>query len=55
MRVKAFGVEDEHSLVQAGEVARVSAQVLASDLTGLVFDVRLPATDPLHVPLETAK
>ncbi|WP_159801762.1 bifunctional cytidylyltransferase/SDR family oxidoreductase [Arthrobacter zhaoguopingii] len=55
MRVKAFGVEDEHSLVQAGEVARVSAQVLASDLTGQVFDVRLPATDPLHVPLETAK
>ncbi len=59
MRVKAFGVEDESSLVPAAEVARVSAQVLASDGTGQIFDVRLPATDPLnvqlHAPLETAK
>jgi 2-C-methyl-D-erythritol 4-phosphate cytidylyltransferase len=63
MRVKAFGAEDESSLVPAAEVARVSAQVLASDGTGQIYDVRLPATDPLsHAPtstlnvqLETAK
>jgi 2-C-methyl-D-erythritol 4-phosphate cytidylyltransferase len=63
MRTKAFGAEDESSLVPAAEVARVSAQVLASDGTGQIYDVRLPATDPLsHAPtstlnvqLETAK
>ena len=55
MRVKAFGHEDGQTLVQAAEVARVSAQVLASDVTGQVFDIRLPQVDPLQVQLERAR
>jgi 2-C-methyl-D-erythritol 4-phosphate cytidylyltransferase len=55
MREKAFGHEDEHTLVQAADVARVSAQVLASDITGQVFDVRLPQVDPLAAQLESVR
>lgn len=46
MRTRAFGVEDEGSLVQSSAVARASLGVLSSDSTGQVFDVRLPETDP---------
>ncbi|MCU1572612.1 MAG: 2-C-methyl-D-erythritol 4-phosphate cytidylyltransferase [Micrococcaceae bacterium] len=53
MREKAFGHEDTDSLLAAATVAQASAQVLAEDMTGQVFDVRLPRTDPLQVkPLE---
>ncbi len=55
MRLRAFGVEDEESLVQAAAVARVSLEVLASDATGQVFDVRVPQTDPLASALEPAQ
>ncbi|BBE21559.1 pyrophosphorylase [Arthrobacter sp. MN05-02] len=55
MREKAFGHEDEHTLVQAADVARVSAQVLASDITGQVFDVRLPQVDPLPAQFESVR
>ncbi|MEC5200574.1 2-C-methyl-D-erythritol 4-phosphate cytidylyltransferase [Arthrobacter sp. PL16] len=55
MREKAFGHEDEQTLVQAADVARVSAQVLASDITGQVFDVRLPQVDPLPTQLESVR
>jgi 2-C-methyl-D-erythritol 4-phosphate cytidylyltransferase len=46
MRERAFGVEEEGSLVQSGTVAEASLRVLASVATGQVFDVRLPGTDP---------
>ncbi|MFJ6002964.1 SDR family NAD(P)-dependent oxidoreductase [Arthrobacter sp. NPDC092385] len=55
MREKAFGHEDEATLVQAADVARVSAQVLASDITGQVFDVRLQQVDPLPTQLESVR
>jgi 2-C-methyl-D-erythritol 4-phosphate cytidylyltransferase len=46
MRQRAFGVEEEGSLVQSGTVAEASIRVLTSTSTGQVFDVRLPGTDP---------
>ncbi|MBG6217927.1 2-C-methyl-D-erythritol 4-phosphate cytidylyltransferase [Arthrobacter sp. CAN_A6] len=55
MREKAFGVEEKNTLVQAATVARSSLQVLASDSTGQVFDVRLPQTDPLLTELEPVR
>jgi 2-C-methyl-D-erythritol 4-phosphate cytidylyltransferase len=55
MRLKAFGIEDEASLVQAATVARVSLEVLGSHATGQVFDVRVPQTDPLASTLEVAR
>lgn len=53
MREKAFGMEDQNTLVQAATVASSSVQVLASDSTGQIFDVRLPQTDPLLTELES--
>jgi 2-C-methyl-D-erythritol 4-phosphate cytidylyltransferase len=46
MRTKAFGSEEEKSLVKSSTVAHVSLQVLSSGATGQVFDVRHPETDP---------
>ncbi|MEV4544204.1 bifunctional cytidylyltransferase/SDR family oxidoreductase [Micromonospora echinaurantiaca] len=40
MRTKAFGEEPEHTLLAAETVARASLDVLISDLTGQVIDVR---------------
>ncbi|MGK5522085.1 D-ribitol-5-phosphate cytidylyltransferase [Micromonospora sp. URMC 107] len=40
MRTKAFGEEPEHTLLAAETVARSSLDVLISDLTGQVIDVR---------------
>ncbi|WP_323959764.1 bifunctional cytidylyltransferase/SDR family oxidoreductase [Arthrobacter sp. JZ12] len=53
MREKAFGIEEEGTLVQAATVARSALKVLGSESTGQVFDVRLPATDPLSAELES--
>jgi 2-C-methyl-D-erythritol 4-phosphate cytidylyltransferase len=43
MRTKAFGVEPPEDLLDAGEVARMSVDVLVSEITGQVIDVRRPA------------
>jgi 2-C-methyl-D-erythritol 4-phosphate cytidylyltransferase len=40
MRVQAFGEEEPRSLLSADQVARTSLDVLASDMTGFVVDVR---------------
>lgn len=40
MRLKAFGAEPEHELLSASTVAATVIDVLTSDSTGLVFDVR---------------
>ncbi|TCB95906.1 SDR family NAD(P)-dependent oxidoreductase [Micromonospora zingiberis] len=42
MRTKAFGSEPEHTLLAAETVAQASLDVLISDLTGQVIDVRRP-------------
>ncbi|HVV75564.1 MAG TPA: 2-C-methyl-D-erythritol 4-phosphate cytidylyltransferase [Mycobacteriales bacterium] len=42
MRTKAFGVEPPGDLLDAGEVARSSVDVLVSEITGQVIDVRRP-------------
>jgi 2-C-methyl-D-erythritol 4-phosphate cytidylyltransferase len=43
MRTKAFGVEPAADLLDAREVARTSVDVLVSDVSGQVIDVRRPA------------
>jgi 2-C-methyl-D-erythritol 4-phosphate cytidylyltransferase len=43
MRTKAFGVEPAADLLAATEVAQTSVDVLVSDVTGQVIDVRRPA------------
>ena len=43
MRTKAFGVEPAGDLLDAGEVAQTSVDVLVSEITGQVIDVRRPA------------
>ncbi|WP_258803183.1 bifunctional cytidylyltransferase/SDR family oxidoreductase [Pseudarthrobacter sp. NS4] len=48
MRSRAFGVEEEGSLLPAAVVAAANLQVLASAMTGQVVDVRLPYTDTTH-------
>lgn len=42
MRTKAFGVEPPEDLLDAAEVARSSVDVLVSEITGQVIDVRRP-------------
>ncbi|HVT22013.1 MAG TPA: 2-C-methyl-D-erythritol 4-phosphate cytidylyltransferase [Mycobacteriales bacterium] len=42
MRTRAFGVEPPGDLLDAGEVARSSVDVLVSEITGQVIDVRRP-------------
>ncbi|MGH8793857.1 MAG: SDR family NAD(P)-dependent oxidoreductase [Stackebrandtia sp.] len=46
MRTKAFGDEPAETLLSAETVARSSIDVLVSDLTGHVVDVRRPFADP---------
>jgi 2-C-methyl-D-erythritol 4-phosphate cytidylyltransferase len=41
MRVKAFGEEDQSKLLSADTVADASIDMLVSDITGQVYDVRL--------------
>jgi ribitol-5-phosphate 2-dehydrogenase (NADP+) / D-ribitol-5-phosphate cytidylyltransferase len=48
MRTKAFGVEPASDLLEATAVAQTSVDVLVSDVTGQVIDVRRPA--PTVVP-----
>jgi 2-C-methyl-D-erythritol 4-phosphate cytidylyltransferase len=43
MRTKAFGVEPPSDLLEATEVAQTSVDVLVSEVTGQVIDVRRPA------------
>lgn len=43
MRVQAFGPEPVDTLLSPQEVARATLAVIASDATGMVFDVRLEA------------
>lgn len=42
MRTNAFGEEEPSTLLTAEQVAIASLDVIASEATGLVFDVRLP-------------
>jgi len=42
MRTRAFGEEESSTLLTAEQVALTSLDILATDATGLVFDVRLP-------------
>ena len=49
MRTKAFGVEPEDSLLSSQAVAETSVDVLISDWTGHVVDVRRDDLLPLHV------
>jgi 2-C-methyl-D-erythritol 4-phosphate cytidylyltransferase len=44
MRTKAFGEERPEDLLDAAEVARTSVDVLVSEITGQVIDVRRPVT-----------
>lgn len=45
MRVRAFGEEPDHTLLTSHAVALASVNVLVSDLTGQVIDVRRPEAD----------
>ena len=47
MRTKAFGEEPEHTLLASEAVARASLDVLISELTGQVVDVRRAAGEPV--------
>ncbi|NES15518.1 MULTISPECIES: bifunctional cytidylyltransferase/SDR family oxidoreductase [Micromonospora] len=47
MRTKAFGQEPEHTLLSAEAVARSSLDVLISELTGQVIDVRRAPGEPV--------
>ncbi|WP_432705401.1 SDR family NAD(P)-dependent oxidoreductase [Actinorhabdospora filicis] len=47
MRTKAFGDEPSDSLLAADLVSAVSVDVLISELTGHVIDVRRPSAEPL--------
>ena len=44
MRLEAFGDEPDHTLLDSGAVAATALDVLSADLTGQVFDVRLPSS-----------
>ncbi|MEU4785054.1 bifunctional cytidylyltransferase/SDR family oxidoreductase [Nocardiopsis alba] len=57
MRTKAFGEEPSGSLLSADKVARTSVDVLLSDLTGHVIDVRRedPPAGPVVAQGEEAK
>ncbi|MEU8262542.1 bifunctional cytidylyltransferase/SDR family oxidoreductase [Micromonospora sp. NPDC048999] len=55
MRTKAFGEEPEHTLLSAEAVARASLDVLISELTGQVIDVRRAPGEPVAaVPTQPA-
>lgn len=56
MRTRAFGAEPEHTLLSAEAVAQASLDVLISELTGQVIDVRRdPGEAPQVVPAQTAR
>lgn len=55
MRTHAFGEEPAGSLLSADRVARTSLDVLLSDLTGHVIDVRREEPAPSVVPTEASK
>lgn len=46
MRTRAFGMEPESMLLTANEVARTSVDVLVSNVTGHIFDVRRDQSAP---------
>ncbi|MBA2897286.1 bifunctional cytidylyltransferase/SDR family oxidoreductase [Nonomuraea soli] len=50
MRSRAFGEEPPGTLLSSEAVARYSLDVLVSDLTGQIIDVRLDRDQPLPVP-----
>jgi 2-C-methyl-D-erythritol 4-phosphate cytidylyltransferase len=50
MRIRAFGAEPENMLLTANEVARTSVDVLVSDVTGHIFDVRRDQSAAAPVP-----
>ncbi|MEU7960394.1 bifunctional cytidylyltransferase/SDR family oxidoreductase [Micromonospora humida] len=52
MRTKAFGEEPEHTLLAAETVAQSSLDVLISDLTGQVIDVRRAPGEAAPVPAQ---
>ena len=56
MRVQAFGEEPEGTLLESGAVAVTALDLLVSDLTGQVVDVRIPGSAPTaadpRVPVE---
>ncbi|RKN35440.1 bifunctional cytidylyltransferase/SDR family oxidoreductase [Micromonospora musae] len=55
MRTRAFGEEPEHTLLSAEAVAQASLDVLISELTGQVIDVRRPQGEaPQTVPAQAA-
>ncbi|HEX5541274.1 MAG TPA: bifunctional cytidylyltransferase/SDR family oxidoreductase [Micromonospora sp.] len=53
MRTQAFGEEPPHTLLQADAVALASIDVLISDLTGQVIDVRRAPDEQVDVPPES--
>jgi 2-C-methyl-D-erythritol 4-phosphate cytidylyltransferase len=55
MRTRAFGPEPSNTLLEAETVARASIDVLISDLTGHVVDVRrIPGRTPVSVVVDAA-
>ncbi|WP_025618390.1 bifunctional cytidylyltransferase/SDR family oxidoreductase [Salinispora cortesiana] len=52
MRTRAFGVEPEHTLLSSAAVAQASLDVLISELTGQVIDVRREPGDTAPVPAQ---
>lgn len=56
MRTRAFGEEPEHTLLAAETVAQSSLDVLISELTGQVIDVRrAPGEAAQAVPAQTPR
>jgi 2-C-methyl-D-erythritol 4-phosphate cytidylyltransferase len=55
MRTKAFGVEPAEDLLAATEVAHTSIDVLVSEVTGQVIDVRRPAPTVASTAAGTAE
>jgi 2-C-methyl-D-erythritol 4-phosphate cytidylyltransferase len=55
MRTKAFGVEPAGDLLDAAEVAQTSVDVLVSEVTGQVIDVRRPAPTVAATPTGAAE
>jgi 2-C-methyl-D-erythritol 4-phosphate cytidylyltransferase len=54
MRVRAFGAEPADSLLASGAVALTSIDVLLSDITGQVIDVRRQTPPGAGAPTRTA-
>ncbi|MBV9869165.1 MAG: hypothetical protein JO214_00840 [Frankiaceae bacterium] len=54
MRTKAFGEEPASDLLESSVVAQTSVDVLVSDVTGQVIDVRRPAPTVAATAADTA-